>query len=139
MSAFAGSSLVLTWIQAAATTVISGDHKALSLTPNQAFYDETAGADPYKKYLVGVKDYTATFSANFQAGTGTGGTATFSTLAIGNEGTLQIQPEGTASPKQKLSLPCISQGVSYSWPYDNVCEITINFQGNGAIVEAANS
>lgn len=139
MSGYIGSSLVVTWIQSAATTVLTGDHKSLSLTPTIALVDETAGADAYKKYLPGVKDYTATFNANFQAGAGTGGTATFSTVAMGEVGTLEIQPEGTASPKQNLKLPAIAQGPAYSWPYDNLGEITVNFQGNGAIVEAANS
>ena len=139
MSGFHGKNLVATWIQAAATTVLTGDHKSCSLTPSVNLIDETAGADANKQYIVGVKDHTATFNASLQSGSGSGGTATFSTLSTGNIGTLRIEPEGTATTKPRLSLPAISQGVQYSWPYDNLCEVTVNFQGNGALTETANS
>jgi len=138
MSTFAGSSLVVSWIQTAATTVLTGDHKSCTYTPSINFYDATAGADTHKSYIPGVKDGSATFNANMQSGTASGGTITYATLARGNQGTLQIQPEGTASTKPKISVPAISQGPAYSWPYDNVVEVTVNFQQNGAEAEAAN-
>ena len=139
MSAYAGSSLVVTWIQAAATTVLTGDHKSCSYTPSLGLYDQTAGADANKSYIPGVKDGSITFNAIKQSGTGTGGTLTFTTLAEGNIGTVWIQPEGTSSPNPKITIPAISQGVAESWPYDNVCEVTVNWQQNGARSEAASS
>lgn len=138
MSTYAGSSLVVTWKQAAATTVLTGDHKSCSYTPSINFYDATAGADTHKSYLPGVKDGNVTFNANMQGGSVSGGTLTFSTVSRGNIGTLEIQPEGTVSTKPKIAIPCISQGPQYSWPYDNVVEVTVNFQQNGAEVESAN-
>lgn len=139
MTAFSGSALVVTWIQAAATTVLTGDHKSCSYTPSMTLYDQTAGTDANKSYIVGVKDGSVTFNAIMQSGTGAGGTLSFTTLAEGNIGTLTIQPEGTASPKPKITIPAIAQGVAQSWPYDNVCEVTCNWQQNGARTDAASS
>ena len=139
MSAYAGSSLVVTWIQAAATTVLTGDHRSFTYTPSIQFYDETAGADGNKKYLAGVKDGNATFNAVMQSGTGSGGTATFSTLAEGNLGTIRWQPEGTSSPNPKYEMAALSQGAQFSYPYDNVTEVTVNFQQTGARTESASS
>lgn len=139
MAAYAGSSLVVTWIQAAATTILTGDHKSLTYTPSINFYDQTAGADTHKSYLPGVKDGSLTFNANMQSGTGSGGTLTYSTLTEGNLGTLRFQPEGTSSPNPKIEVPALSQGAQFSYPYDNVVEVTVNFQQNGARSETANS
>ena len=130
MSTFAGSSLVVTWIQAAATTILTGDHKSLTYTPSIAFIDSTAGADAQKTYIAGVKDGNATFNGVFQSGTGSGGTSTFSTVTEGAAGTLQWIPEGTTGGTS--SMPAFSQGAQYSYPYDNVVEVTVNFQQNGA-------
>ena len=139
MAAYKGSSLVVTWIQAAATTVLTGDHRSFTYTPSIDFVDQTAGADPNKLYLVGLKDGNATYNAVIQSGTGSGGTLTFSTLSEGNIGTLRWQPEGTASPNPKYEIPAISQGVALSHPYDNVSEVTVNWQQNGARSELASS
>lgn len=138
MSTYAGSSLIVSWIQAAATTVLTGDHKSCSWTPDIAMIDATAGADANKTYIAGVKDGSVTFNANMQSGTNSGGTATYSTLARGNVGTVLVQPEGTASTKPSISIPAISQGAQYSWPYNDVVEVTVNWQQNGAETEAAN-
>jgi hypothetical protein len=139
MTAYAGSSLVVTWIQSAATTILTGDHKSLTYTPSISFYDQTAGADTHKSYISGVKDGSLTFNAVMQAGTGSGGTLTYSTLTEGAAGTLRFQPEGTASPNPKYEVPALSQGAQFSYPYDNVVEVTVNFQQNGARSESANS
>lgn len=132
---YAGSSLVLTWIQAAATTVLTGDHKSCTYTPTINLIDKTAGAATHKSYIPNVKDGSVTFNANMQAGTNSGGTATFSTLSRGNIGTLQIQPEGTAAGKPKITIPAISQGAAQSWPYNDTVEVTVNWQQNGAETE----
>lgn len=138
MAAYSGSALVVSWFQAAATTILTGDHKSCSYTPSLSLYDQTAGPDANKSYIVGVKDGSVTFNAIMQSGTGSGGTLTFSTLTEGNVGTIQIQPVGTAAASPKITIPAISQGVGQSWPYDNVCEVTVNWQQNGPRVEGTN-
>jgi len=132
MSAFAGSSLVVQWIQAAATTTLTGDHRNFSVTPSISLIEQTAGADEFKTYIVGVKDGNCTYEAILQSGTGAGGTLTFSTLDKGNLGTILYMPEGTAAGKTRGTIPAISQGVSYSFPYADVVTVSVNWQQNGA-------
>lgn len=138
MATYAGSSLVVQWIQAAATTTLTGDHKTLTYTPSINFIDATAGADANKSYIPGVKDGNATFNANMQSGTNAGGTVTFSTLAEGNLGTLKWMPEGTAAALPYYQIPAYSQGAAFSYPYDGVVEVTCNFQQNGVRAEGTN-
>ena len=135
MTAFAGSSLVVAWVQAAATTTLTGDHRSCSYTPSIGMYDQTAGADGNKSYIPGVKDGTWTFNAVMQGGTDSGGTTVYNTVAEGNIGTLFVYPEGLTAGLSKYAYPSISQGAAFSWPYDNVCEVTVNGQQNGARVE----
>jgi hypothetical protein len=101
--------------------------------------DQTAGADANKTYIPGVKDGSWTFNANMQAGTDAGGTTVFSTAAEGNIGTLFIYPEGITAGKSKYTIPSIAQGAAFSWPYDNVVEVTVNGQQNGARVEGTST
>jgi len=131
MADFAGSALVGAWVQAAATTTITGDHKSFTFTPSINMINKTAGADQGATYIPGVKDGTWTFNANMQSGTASGGTTTYSTLDEGNEGTLYVYPEGITAGKTKYVYPSISQGAAISMPYDNVTEVTVNGQLNG--------
>ena len=70
MAGYIGSALVVTWIQSAATTTLTGDHKSFTYTPSINLVDETAGADANKNYLAGVKDGNATYNAVLQSGSG---------------------------------------------------------------------
>ena len=138
MSCFVGSSLVVRWIQTAATTTLSGDQRSMTYTPSVSLIDCTAGADTAKQYLVSLADATWTFNAVMQGGTASGGSITWATLKEGNQGTIEIMPEGTATGATKISVPSISMGVAYSWPYDNVCEVTVNGQQSGFRTEGTN-
>jgi hypothetical protein len=138
MSAFAGSSLIVTWIQSAATTVLTGDHRNFSFTPSIDYVDETAGADVHKQRIAGVKDSNATFEAVLQGSSGAGGTSTYAVLTEGNYGTLVWSPEGTAGGKTKFTWPCFSGGASYAVPYADVIAVTVNFQGNGVATAGTN-
>jgi len=138
MSAFAGSSLVVRWLQAAATTVLTGDHRNFSYTPSIQFYDQTAGADENKSYLPGVKDGAASYEAVMQAGADAGGTTTYAVLAEGAVGTIEFSPEGTTAGKTKYLVPALSQGAAFSYPYQDVVTVTVNWQQNGARTQGTN-
>ena len=138
MSAFSGSSLVVLWVQAAATTTLTGDHRNFTFTPSIDYVDETAGADDHKKRLSGVKDSTATFEAVLQAGSGAGGTSTYAPLVEGTYGSIVWSPEGTAGGKSKWTWPCYSGGAAFATPYADVTTVTVNFQGNGTAVPGTN-
>jgi hypothetical protein len=138
MSAFAGSSLIVTWLAGTGTTVLTGDHRNFSFTPSIDYIDETAGADVHKQRLAGVKDSNATYESVLQGSSGSGGTAMTSVLTEGTFGTLVWSPEGTAGGKTKFTWPCYSGGASFAVPYDNVIAVTVNFQGNGVATAGTN-
>lgn len=129
MAEYAGSALYLTWIHPGGTAVLSGDFRTFSTTPSVDYYESTAGADTDKTYLSGVKDRTISVSYVDQSD----GTVTLDALEEGTQGTLVVSPEGTASTKRRETYPAISGGASRNEPYNNVVEISITFQGNGAV------
>jgi hypothetical protein len=138
MTRYLGKNLDVKWIDGSGTITISGNQTAFDYTPSIALVDQTAGADTNKTYLTSVKDGKASLSALFHGGTVTGGTVTTSRLAEGTEGTLIWSPEGTASGKPKYTIPAISTGAAFSYPFDNKVEFKAEFQQNGARVEGSN-
>ena len=128
MTAYAGSALYVSWVYSGGTVILNGDFKKFDYTPAVDLYDQTAGADVNKTRIVGVKDGQANFSGIMQAN----GTALTNALMEGTEGTLIVGPEGTASTKQKMTIPAIAMGAKYDIPYNNVVEISCNFVQNGA-------
>jgi hypothetical protein len=49
-----------------------------------------------------------------------------------------VQPEGTAVGKVKLTLPCISLGIKWNIPYNNIVEYSIDFQQFSTRVDGTN-
>ena len=126
---YAGSALYLTWIHPSGTAVLSGDFRTFSVTPSVDYYEQSAGADPDKTYLPGIRDRTLAVSYVDQ----TGGTVTLDALREGVRGTLVVSPEGTATGSRRETYPAISGGASRNQPYNNIVEISITFQGNGTV------
>ncbi|MFA5208300.1 MAG: hypothetical protein WC428_06685 [Candidatus Paceibacterota bacterium] len=133
-NSYSGSALVVSWNG----TVISGNQTTFDYTPTVDLYDQTSGADTHKKHLAGVKDSSASMSAYIQSGTNTGGTSLYSILAEGTPGTLKWQPEGTAAGKPYYSELAISNGVGFSYPYNNTVVASVSWQGDGARTEGTN-
>lgn len=132
MTSFHGKDLDFKWIYSGGTVQVDTDYRSVDWNPTGELYDQTAGADTHKTYIPGTKDSTVNFSGLSQSG----GTALSTALAVNNSGTIIISPEGTASGKRKITVPAYSQGARETWPYDNLCEITCSFQGNGAWTDA---
>ena len=128
----AGSTMVLQWIYSGGTISFAADERSVAWTPSVETIDATAGADTVRKRIISFKDATASVSLLDQ--TNAAGTA--SALDAGVSGTLIIGPEGTATGKRKITFPSISQGAKYSWPFDNVAEITCDFIANGAYTDS---
>ncbi len=133
MTAYAGSSLYTQWIHPGGTTVLSGDFRTFTLTPTINLYDETAGADSHAQYIPGLKNATCSFSCVQQAS----GTALYTACTEGTQGTLIVGPEGTATGKQKITIPAISMGVTWNQPYNELVTIDIPFQESGARLDGA--
>jgi hypothetical protein len=126
---FSGSALVCNWVHAGGTASLTGDHRTVSITPTIGLAKRTAGSDADEGYLVTVKDATISWAGVVQAG----GTTLEDALIEGKSGTLIVGPEGTASGKRKYTIPAISMGPKMNFPFDNVVEMTLDFQKDGAL------
>jgi hypothetical protein len=128
MPSYAGSALFMHWINPAGTVVLSGAFRSFSTSPGVDLYEASAGADTHKTYLPGIKDQTIQVTLVQQAG----GSVLLTALREGVQGTLVVGPEGTVATKVKETYPAISMGPTLSQPYNNVPELSVTFQQNGA-------
>lgn len=138
MTAYVGKDLDVKWIDASGTVQLNGDFTAFDYTPSIDLVDQSAGSDTNKTYLTTLKDGKASLTANFQAGTAVGGTASFSRLYEGASGTVVWSPEGTAATKPKYTIPALAMGAVFSYPFAGLVEAKCDFQQNGARVEGTN-
>ena len=122
-----GKNAVITWTSTEGTVTLNTDYRSITQSPGVDLADCTAGADAYKKYIATIKDATIEYAGLL----GTGGSATLDALEPGVEGTLLVQPEGTASGAPSTSYPAICMGAQVSTPYADVVEIAVTFQANG--------
>lgn len=133
MPAYAGSALYFAWIYSGGTVVPSADFRTVTYTPNISLYPETAGADAAELFVAGVKSGQASFTGVMQAS----GTAISNAFAEGSSGTMIIAPEGTATGKQKITIPAIAMGARYSVPYNDVVELAADFTQNGVRTDSS--
>jgi hypothetical protein len=138
MASFVGSSLVVLWVQASATTSLTGDYRTFNYAPSIELLEETAGADTAKQYVPYMKDGRITFTSLLQATSAVGGTVMTSTLTEGNIGTIKFSPEGTAAGKSLYTIPAISMGAALNIQYNNFTEVSVEWQQNGPRVEGTN-
>ena len=135
MPAYSGSALFATWISAspAGTVQLNTDYQTMTYTPSVDKIDTTAGADTAKEFILGMKDGNATYVGIQQAGA----TALIPLLAEGVMGTLTIAPEGTATGKQKLIMPAMSEGITWNWAYNDKVTINISWSQTAARTDTA--
>ncbi len=134
MPAFAGKNLNVRWIYSAGTIDLSGDWRQFSYNTTSDLIDQTAGADAVKTYLPSLKDSQCQLTTIYQSA----GTVALDAVVDGGQGTLLISPEGTTTGNRKITIPAIVASRNVSQPYADVVEISVTFQGNGAISNAAN-
>lgn len=132
MAEFTGQNLVCSFIHAAGTLVLNTDYRTLATAPVIGMVKASAGNDLDETYLTTLKDGKYSWKGVSQ----TGGTVLRSALVEGTGGTLIIGEEGTAAGKPKETVPVICMGAQYNFQYDNVVEISCDFQKNGARVLA---
>lgn len=128
MTEYTGSSLVVSFVNPAGTLTLGTDYRSLSSSPSIGLVKATAGNDTDDTYLTTTKDGKYSWSGVAQSG----GTALEDQLLEGTQGTLIIGREGTASGKRKETVPVISMGGQFNYPYDGIVEISCEFQKNGA-------
>jgi hypothetical protein len=130
MAEYTGSALVASWIHAGGTLVLNTDYRTLGTSPTIGLVKASAGADTDETYLTTLKDGKYSYKGLAQ----TGGTVLENALVEGTKGTLIIGREGTVAGSAKETVPCISMGAAFNYPYDNIVEISCEFQKNGARV-----
>jgi hypothetical protein len=132
MTEHTGSALVASFIHAGGTLVLNTDYRTLGTSPTIGLVKASAGSDTDETYLTTLKDGKYSWKGLSQVG----GTVLESALVEGTKGTLIIGREGTTTGAPKETVPVISMGGQYNYPYDNVIEISCDFQKNGARVLA---
>lgn len=131
MARFSGSALVVQWIDASGTVVISGTQKTLDVEDGIDTIDVTGGADQHRTYVSGVKDGTASMTL---WDNGTAGTATYARLASGSAGTLVWSPAGTQTGASRYSKPGIVTKNKRGYPFDDGVARDLEWQFTGVYV-----
>jgi hypothetical protein len=130
MAEITGSALVASFVYSGGTIVLNSDYRSLSTSPSIGLVKASAGSDTDETYLTTLKDGKYSWKGVVQSG----GTALENALVEGTGGTLIIGREGTASGKPKETCPVISMGAQFNYQYDNIQEVSCDFQKNGARV-----
>ena len=128
MAEYTGSTLFLSF----AGTTISADYREFSASEEIDLVDASAGADVAKTYINALEDGTASLTLLDQTG-GTAATAMWQLMDKGTSGTLIWSPEGTATGKPKHTVVAIVSSRERSIPYDDVVELSFEFQFNGVV------
>ena len=125
------SSWGIDWIYAGGTVNFRNDSRKVNWSPDVETIDTTAGVDTVRSFINSFINATASLSFVDQ----TNGAGTATALAPGTRGTLVISPEGTATGKRKIVFPSMSKGAKYSYPFDNIVEVTVEFVATGAYTD----
>jgi len=123
MPELVGSNAYIQWQCAAGTLVISTDFRAWKHADQMDSVDKSAGADTRRTYIKTLKD--GSISASFLHD---GGTANWSLLAAGAEGTVTWGEAGTASGKPKHVQPAFIGKSELDTPYDNLQIWNVDFK-----------
>lgn len=115
------------------STVLSTRYKSFENSEEVGLVDHSAGADTARTYLKTLEDGTATLELLAEAG----GSALWTAVDIGTEGTLEWAEEGTASTKQKHTANSIVKNRRRTTVHDDVVKLTIEFQFSGAVTDSA--
>ena len=128
---FYGSDLVVQWSGTGGTLDLSADQRAFSFKPSIQMDDNSTGSAGAKTYLTRQTDFTASYKALWQKGTFAATANVEDVLAVGQNGTLYVYPQGSAAGYRKYTLPVISQGAALDLQYTSITEFNCSFQGNG--------
>lgn len=133
MAQYTGNALVVNF----KGTQVSTRFRSLTTNEEIDLVDQSAGNDTAKTYLTALEDGDAKLEVLDQRD-GTAATALWNLCDKGAEGTLQWQPEGTATGDPKHYVNAIVKKREREFPYDDVVKATITFQFSGAVTDTVN-
>jgi hypothetical protein len=135
MPEYTGKDLIASWVTSTGTTTFTADYQKFSWSPSIEKFKTRASSEAAETYITGATDFTATLDALAQ----TSGTALTAQCALGQIGTLTVQPEGTATGKQKFTLPCMVDKYPLTdFMFNDLVHINVNWQGNGTYTATTN-
>lgn len=125
-----GKNAVINWIWTGGTVNLNGNYRSTDIDEGGDFAVTTAGNDTKETQIATIGRTTINYNGLFPKAAA--GTVIMGALAFGNEGTLQIYPEGTAAGNLLRTYPSISGGAKMSIPYNDVIAIRCDFKSQGA-------
>ena len=133
---YAGKNLVVTF----GGTAYESYFRTIGQDENEDQIDITAGSDTWDTSVGGDKHGEA--SLELVMPSGTAGTAMYGAFALGTEGTLVLQPEGTAAAKP-VSTINTARVISRGRPIDRAGEatfsVTLKYNVTTGVTDGANS
>ena len=129
-----GKNLDVQFIYPGGTISLNGDYRKADLNQTTDLLDQSAGADADRTFVPGIKDKQFQLTTVYQEG----GTVLIDAIKDGTSGTLLVSPEGTATGKRKMTIPVLVASRTQPFAYDGLVEVSVTFQGNGAVVDGAN-
>lgn len=129
MATYNGDALVIYWKRHDGTATLSGVQRELTFNSTMDYADHTGGTADYRRRKKTVGDYDAQVVTLWD--TTALGTASMALLALGNEGTLEFAPLGTASGNPKGAYPMVVETRELPVPFDDGIVVTIGFLANG--------
>lgn len=105
-------------------TALATNFRTVDIDNSVATVDQSAGSDTGVTRLPTLED--STFSLEVKRPNG--GTTNWETFQVGDQGTLEIGPEGTATGKPKASVIVLLNRFSTSIPYADIVLDTYEFE-----------
>jgi hypothetical protein len=126
-----GTLLHISFVHAGGTVMLGGFYRDATIDTSADMIDSTTAADPWRRRIAGVGDWSGDVMC-LDNGTETPmGTADLNTLQPGLAGTLFIGKLGTASGKPKHYGACLIESVGQTMPYNDVVSVKFKIQGDG--------
>lgn len=98
--------------------------------------DVTVRGDTAKAFIADAPEITVSVGG-LDTVAGSAALPDWDILGVGEAGTVEWAPEGTAGGSRKRSLPVILQNKNYSSPYEGFAEWGLEFASNGGTIVQA--
>lgn len=133
---YKGTALVVQWITASGTAVLTAESRTYEVNQQSNQIDVTVRSDTAKNFLPDFPAISASMEGLDTTGTPTGGTPAqaWDKVNIGDSGTLQWGPEGTATGNRKDYMPAIVKTKTFSSPYDGAVNWKLEWDAQGAAI-----
>jgi hypothetical protein len=113
----------ISFIWSGGTAALQTDYRAAAVQSGVGLVESTAGADPHDQWLPTTANGEFTLTVLHA-----GGTAIWTALAPGNQGTVIVGPQGTATGSIKHTIPAVVMTRNGEYPYKDVATIVVTMR-----------